>query len=64
MSNNAEINAETEAKNRAEARTARLLAVIFGGVIVLLIGGMLAFDIYAESLHGTSRNAPADAAER
>lgn len=58
----AEIDAE--AKQKAEARTARLLALIFGGMIVAMIGGMFALEIYGENQQGQSHNAPADAADR
>ena len=64
MANEPEQLTEVDARQKAEARTARLLALIFGGVIVLLIGGMFVFDLYAESLQGHLRNTPADAAER
>jgi hypothetical protein len=52
-----------EDKNKADARTAFLLAVIFGGLIVASIAGMLIFDMYGER-HANVMNAPADAADR
>lgn len=51
------------AKEKAEARTAFLLAVIFGGLIVAAIGGMLVFDMYGEQ-QAKIMNAPAEAAHR
>jgi len=65
MDKSPEKRAEAEAKHKAEARTARLLAIIFGGLIVAMIAGMLAFDLYAEKKmdNGVTRP-PADAAEK
>ena len=62
MNKNSEPNPETNAKERAEAKTARLLALIFGGLIVALIAGMAAIDIYSEKLQGGSSSVH-DAAE-
>jgi len=55
---------DTDSETKAEARTARLLALIFGGLIVLLIAVMAGIDIYADNLQEHSHGAPADAAER
>jgi len=55
---------EREARQRAEQRMARILGIIFGGMIVLMIGGMLVFDVYSENAIGNAHNAPADAADR
>ena len=54
MEERSEANSESEAKKRAEAKTALLLAVIFGGLIAVLIAGMMAIDIYAEQLQGST----------
>jgi hypothetical protein len=56
--------AKTEAKAAAESRTALLLGLIFGGMIVIMIAGMLAFDMYGEKHTGSAIKAPADAADR
>jgi hypothetical protein len=64
MNRKAGTGTEGEAKKKAEARTALLLAVIFGGLIVIMVGGMLWFDIYAEKVTEAGYKAPADAAER
>ena len=55
---------KSDSEEKAEARTARLLALIFGGLIVLLIAIMMGIDIYADNLQGQSHEAPADAAGR
>ena len=60
-----ESRAEAEARKKAEHKTALLLGVIFGGLIVAMVAGMLAFDLYGEKLDGGGTyKAPADAAER
>jgi hypothetical protein len=53
---------EAEEKAKAEARMARLLAAIFGGLIVAMIAGMLVFDAYGEKMAGIM-SAPADSAD-
>ncbi len=55
---------ESETTRKAEARTTLLIALIFGGLIIALIVGMAAFDLYAEKLQGASHRAPVDAADR
>jgi hypothetical protein len=55
---------DAEAKKKAEARAAIILGIIVGGIILLAIAGMLAFDIYAEKHTGATYQAPADAADR
>ena len=56
---------ETAARKRAEAKMARILGAIFGGLIVAMIAGMLAFDMYGEKMDGNGvYKAPADAADR
>jgi len=52
MDKKSETTSEADARERAEAKTARLLALIFGGLIVALIAGMAAIDIYSERLQG------------
>lgn len=51
-------------EERARARTARLLALIFGGLIVVLIAIMMGIDLYAENLEQHGHDAPSDAAVR
>lgn len=54
---------EIAARKKAEAKNTLLIAIILGGLIVVMIAGMLAFDIYAEKQTGQG-SAPAEAAER
>ena len=63
MDKRSESTANAEAREKAEAKMARLLALIFGSVIVVLIAGMAAIDIYAEKLQGSQTNVH-DAAEQ
>jgi hypothetical protein len=53
MDQKSETSAEAAARKKAEARAARILAVIFGLLMIAMIGGMLVFDIYTENLHGS-----------
>ena len=53
-----------DSERRAEARTARRLALIFGALIVLLIAAMAGIDIYADNLQEHNHDVPADAAGR
>jgi hypothetical protein len=64
MEKNSQAANNVETKEKSEAKTALLLAIIFGGLVVIMIAGMLAFDIYAEKHSGGSYSAPADAADR
>lgn len=59
-----ETAAQARERKRKEAKAARLLAIIFGVMMVLMVGGMLVFDIYSERAIGNTQNAPADAAGR
>ena len=52
MDKDPETNADEAAKKKAEARSALLVGLIFGGLIVVLIAGMLAFSIYTERREG------------
>lgn len=64
MKNHASDN-DPVAKKKAVARTAIILAVVFGGMITLMIAGMLAFDIYGEKkTEALSSRPPTDAADR
>ena len=62
MNKQSESDSEAQAKEESEAKTARLLALIFGGLIVALIAGMAAIDIYSDKLQGASSSVH-DAAE-
>jgi cell division septal protein FtsQ len=62
MNKQSETAAEAEARRKAEARTARILAVVFGLLMIVMIGGMLVFDMYTENLHGSTAKVR-DAAE-
>jgi len=57
------MDSDAAARKRAEAKAARLLAIIFGGFIIAAIIGMMVFDSYGEKVSG-AMNAPADAADR
>lgn len=54
MDRKSETDTQAEAKKRAEARRTLLVAVILGGIIVALIAGMMAIDIYAERLEAST----------
>lgn len=54
---------EAETRKKSEARAGLILAVVFGGMVVLMIAGMIAFDIYGEKQAGRM-NAPAASAGR
>ncbi len=56
-------SSQAEAKSKAKAKTAILLAVIFGGLVVASIAGMLLFDAYGER-QARTMGASADAAHQ
>jgi len=64
MDNKFETAAEAEARKKAEAKASLWFGIIFGGMIVLMIAGMAAIDIYGEKLSGATYKAPADAVDR
>lgn len=62
MEKKSEPDAEGEAKKRAEARTAMLVGIIFGGLVLVMIVGMLLFDMYAEKHQPGGSDMPANSA--
>jgi hypothetical protein len=64
MDKKPETVADVEAKKKADARATFWFGAIFGGMIVLMIAGMAAIDIYMDKVGGTTHSTPADAADR
>jgi len=64
MDKRVETVAEVESRKKKEARASFWFGIFFGGMIVLMIAGMVAIELYGESHSGLSSKAPADAADR
>jgi len=54
---------DADLQKRAEEKSALILGLVFGGMIMAMIAGMMAFEMYAEKIT-ESTTAPADAADR
>jgi hypothetical protein len=64
MNQEIETAVEAEARKKADARASFWFGVIFAGMIVLMIAGMAAIDIYMDNVNGSEHSGPTDAADR
>jgi flagellar basal body-associated protein FliL len=55
---------DVESAKKSKANGSLWFGIIFAAMIVLMIAGMAAIDIYGENLAGAAQRGPADAADR